>query len=168
MTRPAFTDRFDLAALDPYWARIGEWWVGRSFRERVLLAVLAAIALVALILLVFAPLAEARAEARADLRSAALLEARLQSGEDLAGLGQFRTGTPSAIVVDSAAAARLELANTQPVGNDVRVTFENATFDGVVAWIADVEATSDLRLKSAQLDGQAAPGLVSATLVLGQ
>ncbi len=161
-------DRFDLEALAPYWTRAQGWWNERTLREQVLLGCLAAAGILALLLLVLMPLRDARAEARADIRSAALLEARLRSGSDLTRLGTVRTGTASAIVTDSAAAAQLPLLRTVPVGSNIQVSLQDAPFDTVMTWIADVEATSNLRLKSLQLSGQGAPGLVTAELVLGE
>ena len=161
-------DRLELGALAPYWERLQDWWTERSPRERLLLGSLAALGILALLLAILAPLRDAREEARADIRSANLLEAWLRSGADLSRLGGFSDGTASAIVADTAAAAQLQLAQTAQSGSDVSVTVQDANFDAVMTWIADMEATSNLRLKSALMIGEGAPGMVNATLVFGE
>lgn len=157
--------RVELGALEPYWLRMRDWWSERSLREQLLLGGLAIVAIFALLLLVLAPLRDERADAMADIRAADLIEARLLSG---AGMGaQFRSGEPSAIVAEIAAARRITVEQTQAAGSDIRVVLAPAPFDAVLNWIAEVEATSNLRVRDLSLQGQGATGYVSATVVLG-
>lgn len=159
--------RFSLAPLEPYWHQTRLWWTERSLREQILLGALAAFAALALLLVaVVVPLRDIRAEARAGIRNAALLEARLRAGGDLANAGRVRRGTASAIVTDSAAAASLTIQRIEPEGGNIRVVFTDAAFGLVLTWIADIEQTSRLRVREADIERKAAPGLVSASIVL--
>lgn len=160
-------DRISLAALEPYWHRARLWWSERSLREQVLLGSLAAIAAFALLLVgIIIPLSEARADARAQIRNAALLEARLRAGGGLANTGRVRRGTASAIITDSAAAAQLTIQRIEPEGGFTRVVFTDTSFDLVLTWIADVEQTSRLRIRDADIERKPAPGMVSASLLV--
>lgn len=161
-------DRFNLSAIEPYWHRVRSWWTERSLREQVLLGGLAAAGILALLLAILAPLRQERLDSLADIRAAALLEARLRAGGDIAAIGKFRSGTASAIVTDSTAAAKITVQQVEPQGADLRVTLADSPFDSVITWIADVESTSNLRLRSAQIERRGAAGFVSATLVLGE
>ncbi|MGB7408143.1 MAG: type II secretion system protein GspM [Pontixanthobacter sp.] len=165
----SFRDRIDLGALEPYWHRSRDWWYERSPRERILLGVLAALGVIALIVLLLLPIRQAREDALDTIRDANFIEARLRSGDPaLARTGQFRSGTPSAIVTDSVAAAQLQVQQVSAEGTGVRVVLADAPFDAVMLWVADVESSSNLRVRSAQIDGQPAPGIVSATFVLSE
>lgn len=167
MTRePRFTlPNVELGALEPYWHRLRDWWGARSLREQVLLGGLAAVGILALLLLVLAPLREERADAIADIRAANLIQARLLSGASMGT--QFRTGAPSVIVAETAAARQLTVEQAEPAGTDIRVVLAPAPFDAVMNWIAEVEATSNLRVRDLTLQGQGAAGYVDATVVLG-
>ncbi|MGB3738708.1 MAG: type II secretion system protein GspM [Pontixanthobacter sp.] len=166
MTRTPLHQRIELGALAPYWHRTRDWWNDLSPRERVLLTILGALGAVALVILIALPLREARQDALDTIRNADLIEARLRSGGAVTGAGPMRTGTPSAIVANSIAAAQLQVGQVAAEGNGVRVTVSDAPFDGVMLWIADVEATSSLRVRSADIQRQGAPGIVTATFVL--
>lgn len=159
--------RFSLAPLEPYWHRAGTWWSERSLREQILLGTLAAIAIFTLLLmLVIVPLRDAREDAQARIRDAALIEARLRAGGDLTGSIRFRGATASAIVTDSAAAAALTIERIEPEGTATRVVLGGAPFEQVMHWIAEIEQNSRLRVREADIERQPSPGLVSATIVL--
>lgn len=162
-------DRFDLGAVAPYWHRALGWWSERSLREQVLLGTLSAIGVLGLLLIVISPIREARRDALTDIRDANLIESRLRSGgESLVRAGKFRRGTPSAIVTNSVAAAQLQVRQLDDQGDAVRVVLEDAPFDAVITWVADVEGSSNLRVRSADIARQGATGFVSATFVLGE
>lgn len=162
-------DRLDLSRIEPYWQRARVWWSGRSIREQILLGALAALGIFGLLLVIVAPLRQDRLDALADIRAAGLLEARLRAGGSGATtLGRFRRGTASAIITDSAAAASIAVQQVEPQGSDLRVVLADAPFDAVVSWIAEIEGTSNLRLRSAAIERQGAAGYVSATLVVGE
>ncbi|MEO6092047.1 MAG: type II secretion system protein GspM [Novosphingobium sp.] len=159
--------QLDLGRADPYWQQTRGWWIERSVREQLLLGLLSAAAiLAALLLLVITPLRAERAEAMSRIRSAALIEARLRAGgADRALTGKVRRGSASAILTDSAAAARLTIERIEPEGGNTRVVISPAPFEQVLRWIADLEATSRLRVTEANFERKA-PGIVAATLVL--
>ena len=161
------------ALADASWDRSRGWWIERSVREQLLLGVLAATAIIALLLAaVIVPLQSSRAAALANIRAAGLIEARLKAG----GLGTarnqpMRSGTASAILTDSTAAAGLTIQRIEPEGGDTRVVLNDAPFAVVLQWLADVEATSRLRIvgadiQAARSDHRGSPGFVSAALVI--
>ncbi|MEO6153959.1 MAG: type II secretion system protein GspM [Croceibacterium sp.] len=160
--------RDQLERLEPYWRRSTAWWSERSLREQVLLGSLAVVGIFALLLVaVIAPLRSIREDARAEIRNAALLEARIQTaGPELTLRGTVRRGTASAILTDSAAAAGVSIQRIEPDGADTRVVLGDAAFDQVMKWIANVEQSSRLRVVQAQIERKAAPGIVSATIVV--
>ena len=165
--RRRFASGLDLSALEPWWHRSRGWWSERSLREQVLIGGLAAIAIFALLLVgVIVPLRGLRAASYTELHNAALLDAQLRQGG--AGPGQhtpMRRGTPSAILTDSAAAARLSIQRMEPEGGNTRIDLGDAPFSQVMTWIADVEHNSRLRVQQAQIDQKGAPGVVSASFV---
>ncbi|WP_420384142.1 type II secretion system protein GspM [Novosphingobium sp.] len=162
------TDRIDVSALHPVWHRSRSWWAIRSLREQVLIGGLAAVAIFALFLLVvIVPLRAVRQADYDSLHTIALLDARLRAGGTASGQpATMRHGTPSAILTDSAAAARLSIERIEPEGGNTRVVLGDASFDQVIRWIASVEATSRLRVEQAQIDRKGGPGIVRATFVV--
>jgi general secretion pathway protein M len=161
-------DRIDVSALHPAWHRSRTWWAIRSTREQVLIGGLAAVAIFTLFLLaVIVPLRAIRQADYDNLHTIALLDARLRAGG--ATIGQsvaLRHGTPSAILTDSAAAARLTIERIEPEGGNTRIVLGDASFEQVIHWIAGVEATSRLRVEQAQIDRKGGPGIVRATFVV--
>jgi len=159
--------RVSLAPLEPYWRRAGLWWSERSTREQILLGALTAVGIFTLLLAgVIVPLRDMRAEARADIRNAALLEARLRAGGDLMNAGRVRRGTASAIITDSAAAVNLIIQRIEPEGGNTRVVLSDAPFEAVLTWIADIEQSSRLRVRDADIERKPTPGMVSASIVV--
>jgi|GEM_PF-1147152 len=163
-----FADRIAMPALHPAWHRSRAWWAIRSTREQVLIGGLAAVAIFTLFLLVvIVPLRAIRQADFDDLHTIALLEARLRAGGTNTGQSAtMRHGTPSAILTDSAAAARLSIERIEPEGGNTRVVLGDASFEQVMHWIAGVEATSRLRVDQAQIDRKGGPGIVRATFVV--
>lgn len=158
-----------LTVFDPYRVRVLAFWTGRTPRERVLLAVLAGIAAIALVLaLIVRPLQTARAEALADIRTYETLNSGLRaagSGSGVAAIPQ-RTGSPSEIVTASAGAFGLTITRIEPEAAGVRVTMENAAFDGVVNWLADLARTSRLRATDVRLERRPVLGAVNAQILM--
>ena len=59
------------------------------------------------------------------------------------------------------------LTRNQPDGSDgIRVTFQNTSFDGLVAWLGTLHASYGVGVETATIDGARAPGIVNATVVL--
>ena len=164
-----------MAALEPWWHRSRVWWSERDLREQVLIGGLAAVGIFALLLVgVIVPLRSVRAAAYTDLHNAALLDVQLrqtgsgQSGGQNRSSGQraeMRRGTPSAILTDSATAARLSIQQMEPEGGNTRVELGDAPFSEVMSWISDVERNSRLRVQQAQIDQKGGSGIVSASFV---
>ncbi len=145
---------------------IRAWWTLRSPREQALLAVLGLLALATLLVLgVIAPLRAIRQADYRELHTLSLLEARLKSSPTGAAVA-MRTGTASAILTESAAAAHLPIERIEPEGAQTRVVTGDAPFDQVIHWIADIEATSRLRVDQAQIERKGGPGIVRATFVV--
>ncbi len=161
-------ERFSLAPLEPYWGRTRIWWSERSRREQILIGAFLAISILTLLIVaVIAPLHQVREEARADIRNAAILEARLRgAGPDLALAATVRSGTASAILADSAAAASLGIERMEPEGGNTRVVLSDAPFEQVMRWIANIEQTSRLRVREADIERKGAAGIVSASIVV--
>lgn len=157
-----------LAALEPWWHRGTTWWSERNAREQVLIGGLGAVLiLAALLTLVIRPLQDSRAAALADIRAADLLAARARvAGATLTSGARMRHGAPSAIVTQSAVASGLSVQRIEPEGTRLRVVLADAPFDVVVRWVADLEATSTLRVAEARIERNATPGLVSAQFLL--
>lgn len=59
------------------------------------------------------------------------------------------------------------LLRTQPDGNDgIRVTFQDAAFDGLIAWLGTMQAGYGVAVESATIDGARNAGVINATVVL--
>ena len=59
------------------------------------------------------------------------------------------------------------LSRNQPDGGDgIRVTFQDAAFDGLVGWLGVLEHSYGVVVESASFTGTSRPGIVNATLVL--
>jgi general secretion pathway protein M len=158
----------DLGRLEPWWRRGQGWWSERSLREQVLVGAFAALAIFALLIVaIIRPLQSARAAALSDIRSADMLAARVTAaGPAIATQARMRSGTSSAIVTDSVAAAGLSVQRIEPEGGRLRVVLGDASFDTVLRWVADVEASSNLRVGEARIERRPAPGIVSAQFLL--
>ncbi len=166
-----FANRPDVTALQPGWHRCRAWWAQRSVREQVLLGVLAVTAAITLFMLaIITPLRAMRQNAYDELHIAALLDAHLRAGEtgsaNSASPAATRHGAPSAILTDSAVAARLTIERIEPEGSNTRIVLGDAPFDQVIGWIANVEQTSRLRVEQAQIERKGGPGIVRATFVV--
>lgn len=59
------------------------------------------------------------------------------------------------------------LVRNQPDGSDgIRVTFQNASFDGLVAWLGTLQGSYAVAVETATIDGGRQAGIVNATFVL--
>lgn len=156
-----------LPALDAALIRFDAWWSGLSPRERVLLGVLGG--LLALALLVYGvvkPLQAARAEAIADIRTYETLSARVRAAGTLVTTPVARRqGAPADVAIASAAAVGLTVT-PQATPEGVRVTLTDVAYDTLLAWIADLSATSDLRVRHLSVRRGPAAGRVAATVDL--
>lgn len=157
-----------MPALDAALARFDAWWGTLSARERVLVTV--AGVLLALVVLVFGvvkPLQAARAQALADIRTHETLTARIRAAGTLnAAPAPRRQGAPQEVAVSSAQSFGLTVV-PEAMADGVRVRVADATYDSLMAWLADLSATSDLRVRRLDIQRRPSPGRVSATVDLG-
>lgn len=157
-----------MPALDAALARFDAWWGTLSARERVLVTV--AGVLLALVVLVFGvvkPLQAARAQALADIRTHETLTARIRAAGTLnAAPAPRRQGSPQEVAISSAQSFGLTVAPEAMAGG-VRVRVADATYDSLMAWLADLSATSDLRVRRLDIQRRPSPGRVSAMVDLG-
>ncbi len=59
------------------------------------------------------------------------------------------------------------LVRNQPDGADgIRVTFQDASFDGLVAWLGTLQSSYAVAVETATIDGGRQAGIVNATFVL--
>ena len=152
------------------------WLANLGSRERML--VIGGGVLAAIIVIwgaIWAPLATRAAELDDSVASKRTMLASLQRARSLAN-------ADSGMNVDSAARQSLvllvdqthrnfglegALARNQPDGpNGIRVTLQNAPFEGLVEWLAGLESNFGVAVNTATIDGARAPGIVNATVVL--
>jgi len=153
------------------------WWQQREPRERGLLTGLAGLVLLVLLwLLVWEPLASARATQRAQLASQmALLDWLERAAPQLAQVTSqvhrersLEGRSPMAVVDQSARNAGLAgaLRRIEPEGERaVRVELEQAAFSDLMQWLAALLAERPLVVERFDAD-RAEPGRVNCTLVL--
>lgn len=157
-----------MPALDAALIRFDAWWGGLTRRERILVATMSA--LLALVLLVYGvvkPLQSARAQAIADIRTYETLNARIRAAGTLnTARTPRRQGSPERVATDSAAAFGLVVA-PQRVPGGLRVVIADASYDTLLAWLADLASTSDLRVRALSVQRRPAPGRVSASVDFG-
>ncbi|WP_188054564.1 type II secretion system protein GspM [Sphingosinithalassobacter sp. CS137] len=159
-----------LPALDAALTRFDGWWSGLSQRERLLLSVMAVLLFLAVAVFgVVKPLQAARAQALADIRTYETLNARIRAAGGTLGAtaAPQRNGPPLQIVTDSAPSFGLAVTAT-PTAEGVRAEIADGSYDSILAWTADLAATSPLVLRRASFAPGPASGRVRATLEFGQ
>ena len=75
-------------------------------------------------------------------------------------------GPISARVTRSAQAAGIALARLEPRGAELTALVDEAPFEAIIDWIAEMERTEAVRLTGIAIDRRPAPGVVSARLDL--
>ena len=157
-----------MPALDAALIRFDAWWAGRSSRERLMLGVLAALlAGVILVYGVIQPLQAARASALQDIRTYETLTARIRAAGTLSSSQpQRRQGSPNDVILGSAPGFGFTPI-VAPLPGGARATIADASYDSVLAWLADLSATSSLRITRVDIQKTATPGRVSATVDFG-
>lgn len=149
--------------LDAAADRLRGWWGGLSPRERWLVGTLGA--LPGLLILVFGivqPLQTARAQALADIRTYETLTARVRAAGTLVAPGSQPAPRPGAPVEAAQAAARERgvAVTLAPVATGLGGQLTDTAYENLIGWIADVEQTTPLRLRRADLRPGSAPGRV--------
>lgn len=147
-------------------------------RERWMLGVGGVVLLLTLIyLLMVEPVVKAHAARTAALESSRALASRLEQAA--LQVQVLRGRTPSAVAgrgvslmsaVDQASkqsALGKGPARIQPEGDrEVRVWFEDVSFDGLVGWLAELQTHYGVSVQAMDIEPQAAPGRVNVRLSL--
>jgi general secretion pathway protein M len=157
-----------LPALDAALIRFDAWWSGLSRRERILVSVLGTLlALAVLVYGVVKPLQAARADALADIRSYETLAARIRAAGTLTTARPARRQGPPAQILGSSATSFGLAAAPETIPGGVRVTIADASYDTLMAWLADLSASSDLRVRRLSIQRRPTTGRVSASVDFG-
>jgi general secretion pathway protein M len=152
-----------------------QWLAGLALRERRLVyaaAALAAIALVYYSLVLPVLTAAARREARIEQKTADLAWMREVAPRIAAGGAALGTagGESLVVLVDRTgreAGLGAAIRDQSPSGeNGLRLRLEAASFDVLVAWLANLQQQYGVRVDAASIDAAGAPGLVNASLTL--
>ena len=154
----------------------GRWWRAKAARERLVYAALAGlIAATLLWLAVWRPLADwhEREMRRLDNAQRLLEWVTLNEGRARAAAkgasqrNEAGTGSIMPAITQAAEAAGIRLARLQPEsGGAVSVSLEQQPFDQVVAWLAQLDDRSGVRVTQASVDAHRAPGFINAQLRL--
>lgn len=167
--------------LAKWWTRLqdstaGRWYFEQSLRDQRLLLLLAGFLVVVMFwLLIWLPIQDRLAVA--EVRHArALADHRwiLEQQETLKQLavGQAGGGARSgqallSTVANSARSAGINLNRFQPEGSDaLAVSLENVPFGELVVWLEQLQREDGIRVRSATIDAQNAPGRVRARILL--
>jgi general secretion pathway protein M len=151
------------------------WFANLADRERRIVVLGAIGAGILLILAIVLPLNRniAQARQRVTVKQADL--SFIQSAvPQLASAGPGATSVANAenlvVLIDTSARESglgKSLASTQPTGEKaLRVRFERAPFDGLVAWLGRISQNNGVRVESAEIEFAGEAGLVNAGLVL--
>ena len=156
-----------MPALEAALLRFDSWWGGLSRRERILVGTLGALLAAAILVYgVIKPIQSARAAALADIRTYETLTARIRAAGTLSAAPvERRTGPPAQVATAAAQGSGLAIV-PEAIPGGVKVTIADASYDSLVAWLANLAATSDLRVRSLTIQRRDAPGHVSAIVDL--
>jgi general secretion pathway protein M len=127
--------------------------------------------LLAAVLLVYGvvkPLQSARAEALSDIRTYETLNARIRAAGTLGVPAAPRRQGPPAQVASSSATSFGLVVMPEAIPSGVRVTIADGTYDSLMAWLADLSATSDLRVRTVDIQRRPTPGRISASVEFAQ
>lgn len=157
-----------MPALDAALLRLDNWWSGLSRRERILVSVLGTLLVfAALVFGVIKPLQAARADALADIRTYETLSARVRAAGTLTTTRTQRRQGPPAQVASSSATSLGLVVTPEAIPGGIRVTIADASYDTLMAWLADLGASSDLRIRRVSIQRRPTAGRVSASVDFG-
>ena len=165
-----------MTALD----QLRTWFDGLAPRERILVAAAAALTLIAIVVIGgIRPITSSRKSAVSGLadREAVLADIeRVAARFGPQAGGASATPHPSneslVVLMDRTTRARgiaPYLKRNEADGNtSIRLRFENAPFDDIAAWLADLQSTQGITVVSASVDPGEATGRVIANLQLSR
>jgi len=157
-----------------------EWFEQLEQRERLLVAVAGALMILALlVLLIIRPISTQTSRGRELVEDKrALLSELGQVAQRIGPQGGATspinmTNTDSLVVVVDQTTRSTGLATylkrNQPDGaNSIRLRFENAPFDTIVEWLAELQSKFNMSATSANIDMAAEPGRVNCNLTLAR
>jgi general secretion pathway protein M len=153
------------ARIEAALGRFDSWWQGLTTRERVLVGTLAALlAGVVLVYGVVKPVQAARAQARADIRQAETLMARVRAAGRLEAAPQtIAAGPPQSVIGSTAATAGLQPTIAEANGG-ITATLTDAPYPAVVTWLSSVASTSTIGVRRVAMQRGATSGRVNATV----
>lgn len=151
------------------------WFANLAERERRLVLIGSVVGVILLILAMVLPLNRNIAQARQRVTVKQQDLSFIQSAAPqiaAAGPGPTSAATSENLVVLVDGSAResglgKSLSSTQPTGEKaLRVRFERAPFDGLMAWLARISQSHGIRVETAEIEFAGEPGMVNAGLVL--
>lgn len=151
------------------------WFERLQPRERLVLgAGLAAALLLLVYAVIWSPLRNGSLELRDTVAEKGRLIADLRRAESLGSDGATRVATAAnesllVLVENTAQSAGLagSFTRTRPDGSDaINITFQNASFDGLVGWLVMLETTHGIVVERASVTGSRERGLVTGQLFL--
>jgi general secretion pathway protein M len=157
-----------------------EWFEQLEQRERLLVAAAGALVIIALVVvLVIRPISgqTSRGLELIDNKRALLTElgqVAQRIGPQGAGAATSNVGNPDSLVVvvdqtTRSAGLAMYLKRNQPDGaSSIRLRFENAPFDTLVEWLAELQSKYNVSAISANIDMAADPGRVNCNFTLGR
>ncbi len=153
------------ARIEAALGRFDSWWQGLTTRERVLVGTLAALlGGVVLVYGVVKPVQAARAQARADIRQAETLMARVRAAGRLEAAPQtIAAGPPQSVISSTAATAGLQPVVAEANGG-ITATLTDAPYPAVVTWLSSVASTSTIGVRRVTMQRAATSGRVNATV----
>ena len=155
-----------------------ERFLALQMRERVLVILGGAVVLITLLyLLIWEPMVNAHASRKAALESsralAIKLEVAAQQVQVLRGRNPAATAGRSMSLMSAVDQASKQgslgkgPSRIQPEGDrEVRVWFEDVSFDAMVRWLADLQSRYGVSVQTLDVEPQAAPGRVNVRLSL--
>lgn len=157
-----------------------EWFEQLEERERRLVALAGVLVIIAvLVLLIIRPISnqtsrgtEMVEDKRALLTELGQVAQRIGPQGGSPSSGNIANSNSLVVVVDQttrSAGLATYLKRNQPDGaNSIRLRFENAPFDTIVKWLADLQSNSNVTTTSANIDMAAEPGRVNCNFTLAR
>ncbi len=154
------------------------WWAGLAPRERVILSVgLAVLAVMMLWLMVWEPVAKARADLRAEVATlsaelgwmeqvADRVRRRALQGSDTAAAAPGGSVLTLVEVAANASGIKANIERVQPEGQGARLWFDQVGFDRLIVWLGQLEQRHGLKVSQLAVDARGESGMVSARVLV--